>query len=299
MILEECRISLNRTSKELRTHGTPAFPCAGFRERYSKEEETNIPWHWHDELEVIYIHKGSLHVELPNRTIPLSQGDCLCINAGVLHFASTDSYCELHSLVYHPLLLTGSTTSIFATMYIEPLLLCTAFDGCLFVGDAVDKQDGIQYFKEAYEAFSAQRIGYEFIVREKLSHLCLGLYMHYEQNISKHVEILDMDSIRLKNMLAYIHEHYAEEIELSQIANAANIGIRECLRCFKRVITLSPMQYVMEYRIEQGAMLLSQHADMSISDIANQCGFESPSNFSQIFKRYYSCTPRAYRKKQN
>ena len=36
----------------------------------------------------------------------------------------------------------------------------------------------------------------------------------------------------------------------------------------------------------------------SISEIATACGFESPSNFSKIFKRFYKCTPREYRKKR-
>ena len=56
------------------------------------------------------------------------------------------------------------------------------------------------------------------------------------------------------------------------------------------------MQYLIKYRVTQAASLLLKNPDKSIAEISIQCGFESPSNFSQMFKRYYRCTPREYRK---
>lgn len=97
-------------------------------------------------------------------------------------------------------------------------------------------------------------------------------------------------------MLDYIHHHFEEDLTLREIARAADIGERECLRCFQRTIQLSPMQYLLKYRIMRGADLLLQNPSDSISEIASLCGFDSPSNFAKMFKRFYSTTPREYRK---
>lgn len=45
----------------------------------------------------------------------------------------------------------------------------------------------------------------------------------------------------------------------------------------------------------QGAELLQSESTKSIAEIAISCGFDSPSNFSKMFKRYYNCSPREYR----
>ena len=97
-------------------------------------------------------------------------------------------------------------------------------------------------------------------------------------------------------MLDFIHEYFAEELSLSQIARSADISERECLRCFQRGIQISPMQYLLKYRVTRGAAMLLQTPNSSISEISFQCGFNSSSNFSQMFKRFYKSTPRNYRK---
>ena len=104
------------------------------------------------------------------------------------------------------------------------------------------------------------------------------------------------DHLRTTKMLDYIHNHFAENISLTEIAKVAGLGERECLRCFQRTIQLSPMQYLLKYRIMRGADLLLQNPASSISEIAGLCGFDSPSNFAKMFKRFYNTTPREYRK---
>ena len=50
-------------------------------------------------------------------------------------------------------------------------------------------------------------------------------------------------------MLAFIHENYERPIQLCEIARAANVSARECLRCFQRAIQTPPMQYLLKYRV--------------------------------------------------
>ena len=66
-------------------------------------------------------------------------------------------------------------------------------------------------------------------------------------------------------------------------------------RCFKKMLQISPVQYLLKYRVMQGAEMLLANPASSISEVAAYCGFDSPSNFAKMFKRFYSCTPREYR----
>ena len=93
----------------------------------------------------------------------------------------------------------------------------------------------------------------------------------------------------------FIHAHYAEKLELERIAQAANIGGRECQRCFRRCIQISPVQYLIRYRLMQSAALLAGGRGLGIAEISTRCGFDSPSNFSKTFRRYFGCTPKEYR----
>jgi len=292
MGLQKCTLNLNRAFKELQPHGTLEFPCAGYNKPYTDSADDVIVWHWHEELEIVYIKEGHLKLQIPGKTFHLTGGQGFVINSNILHFAVAEPYCELHSLVFHPLLITGNEDSVFARKYMTPLVKCTSFDGCLLDGDSPT-----DHFTAAFSALSSDAPGCEFTVREHLSSIIFYLCQKYGQEIGGDCAEPDQDTIRIRKMLDYIHSHYSESLELAQIAKAADIGERECLRCFQRAIQISPMQYLLKYRITQGASMLLQNPGSSIAEVSSQCGFDSPSNFSQMFKRFFTCTPREYRRR--
>lgn len=313
MALQKCALNLNRIGKELQPHGTPEFPCAGYSSVYRDTEDNVIPWHWHEELEMVYIESGNLKLQIPGKTFHLKQGKGFVINSNIPHFAKAEGICDLHSLVFHPLLISGSPDSVFASRYVTPLIHCRTFDGCLLNPDTTryiapldtaghtalfDSAGSLTLtdaFNRAFEAMLSEQPGYEFTVREHLSRICLALFAQYEHEIDSGKAEPDPDSKRIQLMLEFIHTHYRENLDLAQIAKAADIGERECLRCFKRSIQNSPMQYLLKYRTTQGASLLLRSPGSSVSEIAAMCGFNSPSNFSQMFRRFFKCTPREYR----
>jgi len=71
----------------------------------------------------------------------------------------------------------------------------------------------------------------------------------------------------------------------------------ECLRCFKKTIGISPMQYLLKHRITVAARLLVE-SHLNITEIGDLSGFENPSHFARTFKHVMSCTPSEYRKKR-
>lgn len=64
---------------------------------------------------------------------------------------------------------------------------------------------------------------------------------------------------------------------------------------FRRLVGISPMQYAMQSRLAHARMLL-QSTELSMADIARQCGWQDVSNFVRRFRRQFQVTPLQYRK---
>lgn len=131
--------------------------------------------------------------------------------------------------------------------------------------------------------------------KENLSGVLLSLYREVEDSLSLTSRLKDTDSLRIERMLDYIHSHYSENITLEDISGAAALSTREALRCFRRTIHDTPIQYLLRYRLMQSASLLISNPSLTVSEITTLCGFDYPCYFSRQFKRFYQCTPREYR----
>lgn len=295
MSLQKCGLNINHSQKELQPHGTLEFPCAGYASIYTNAPGDIIPWHWHEEIEIIYIKKGTLKLQIPATTYIMNEGDCAAINTNILHYAVAPLSCELNSLVFSSSIITGSISSTFYQKYMQPLLTCSSFACITF-----DTQNSniAECFCKAFESLQTDAFGYEFTVREELSRICLYLYERFSTQLFKEKQVQNLDNIRIEKMIDFIQTHYTEGITLSHIAESADIGERECLRCFNRAIGQSPIQYLLKYRLMQGANLLLTLPALSISEVASNCGFDHPSYFSKIFKQFYNCSPKEYKNSQ-
>ena len=85
MIYKPRTVLTTENGAELGMHGTTLVPVAAYDNDFTNFEAI---WHWHRELEFIYMVKGSLLVSLPNEQIVLNRGDIIFINSGVMHAAS-------------------------------------------------------------------------------------------------------------------------------------------------------------------------------------------------------------------
>lgn len=296
MALQKCTLNLNRNQMELSPHGSQEFPCAGYLALHGKSSDLVIPWHWHEELEVIYVKSGRLKLRTLGKSMLAKTGVCLFINSNILHGVSVEDDCEIWSLVFHPSLIGGQELSVYHKKYVQPLTACTGLDCCVIAPDPGWGRRFLAGFLSAFKAVDQGAAGYEFQVRDSLSESLLALYQEYEPQITAGRQEESQDVARTRAMLKFIHGHYQEDLALGRIAETAGIGERECLRCFRRIMQISPVQYLIKYRIMRGAAMLLENPAATVAEIASRCGFDSPSSFSQKFRRFYSCTPREYRK---
>jgi AraC-like DNA-binding protein len=91
-----------------------------------------------------------------------------------------------------------------------------------------------------------------------------------------------------------IHSAFQTDLSLHDLAAAAAMSRYHFLRCFKIHVGTTPYAYLQHVRLQRAATLLRSTA-RTITDIALDCGFTSPSRFSDTFRRRFGCTPSAYR----
>ena len=121
MALSACNTETDSAGRELTVHGTAAFPIACYHDDL---EAAPVPWHWHEELELLIASEGGVLAAAAGEKYTLAEGDGLFINAGVLHadWPLAVGRCRLHSVVFHPRLVGGSPDSVFWQKYLQPLL---------------------------------------------------------------------------------------------------------------------------------------------------------------------------------
>ena len=91
---------------------------------------------------------------------------------------------------------------------------------------------------------------------------------------------------KVKDILCYICEHYADDIRIEDLVRYAHISRSECFRCFKQYFNKSPIVYLTEYRLSHATKLLMK-TEKSITEIATLCGFSTASYFGKQFKKLY------------
>ncbi|MGN1192586.1 MAG: helix-turn-helix domain-containing protein [Dorea sp.] len=257
----------------------------------------SIPWHWHSALELDYVAEGEIQFRTSDEAITLRKGEAIFINTEVihtLHAKSPDSKGFAH--IFDASFISGIPGNLLEQKY---LLSVTKNDRLKTYPIHPDSYRNIRMLEKIIEIIKLNEeepFGYELQVRAELS---LFWCMFLEETRSLQTTPVNLkestDIDRMKLMIQYIHSHYMEKITLEDISASANIGARECTRCFQRNLGTSPMKFLTEYRISIATQKLLQSND-SILFISEDCGFNSGSYFGKVFYEIMGCTPTEYRK---
>ncbi|MBQ8092620.1 MAG: helix-turn-helix transcriptional regulator [Clostridia bacterium] len=284
--------TVSSQGKELVSHGTALFP-AGFY--FDDLCRFPVPWHWHDELEVMIVHEGLSLVAAGSRKYTLHAGQGMFINAGVLHGArrADDTVCRFHSVVFSPRLIGGGIDSVYWQKYLKPLIQ-KGPKSVLLDGSHPWHQQALASIESAWQEGANAAPGYEFRVRASLSELIFSVFSQMGATRQQISEKAVRDGERIKLMLQFIHDHYAEQITLSDIAQSALISESECLRCFKSTIGHPPIQFLKQLRVRKAAELLVS-SNLKINEISDRCGFQDSGYFTRAFRELKGMTPNQFR----
>lgn len=287
-------VDITPEGHELYPHGTTEFPLACYDMEFDRD---GFPWHWHDEWEMVYIPEGQLEFTVGAKKYTIKEGEGILINGGILHAGAGCAGVPSHlrSLVFHPRLIGGSVDSVYWQKYVEPLIRNRNFREIYLNGSEAWHGQILTLLREAWEYCAGDEEGYEIYVREKLSRLALLLREHVSSAQEKISEKTLRNTLRVKQMIQYINEHYREDFTVRNMAEYAGVSESECLRCFRNIVGMPPVKYVRQYRLQIAAELLMT-TDLKITEIAEKCGFSDSSYFTKSFREWRGIAPGEYRK---
>jgi AraC family transcriptional regulator len=103
-----------------------------------------------------------------------------------------------------------------------------------------------------------------------------------------------LDPRRLKRAVDLLDSRFADDVSLDALASDVAMSKFHFVRLFKASTGLSPYQYLLKRRMEQGKRLL-QAGDLPIAQVAQAVGFGDQSAFASHFKKHFGVTPREAR----
>lgn len=175
--------------------------------------ETNIPWHWHEEFEFVYIVRGSLKLNTSSQSYVFHQNEAFFINSNVLCSMECENehksvLCDSH--LFHPVLLSGHFRSVFETKYIEPVSKNQKLEILEIRGRSEGQQRILAKLRKLAALQSEEHA--EFPTRNLLSEIWLLLLEEMQALNLRDVPAKSLHQERIQTMMSYIHQHHREKL---------------------------------------------------------------------------------------
>ncbi len=169
------------------------------------------------------------------------------------------------------------------------ILLNTAYAEFEFARKAVD------YGLDAYLLKPAK----EEQILETIQN-CLAKKVKTNQVPSKHATAIASEhkstsQRTIDSIKEYINEHYHENLTLEDLSSQAHFSPSYLSRLFHQITGLTIKTYITLKRLENAEYLL-KNSDMTIHEVAFNCGFQNVSHFNRVFKAHTNLSPLEYRR---
>lgn len=285
--------------QEKMPHGDAMFPLKVHEVSVDGCFEEKVSCHWHEEMEFLVLTHGNVDIFIEEECYQAVPGDIIFIRPDTLH--SMSGY-------------KGEEVSFFAIDFMHTLL-----DS--FFQDRVQRKyfDRLsrgkvvfptfihpveEWQKKVYgllcdirECYGEERTGYELLIKAKLYELWYLLYCHAQRPQKDETESGSVRMELLKEIIAYLQEHYASQITLEELTERFHVSDGHLCRLFKSVTRMTMTEYLNHYRVSQSAVLL-QESGRDVGEIAGMVGFNNISYYNKMFRKYMHMTPTQYRELQ-
>lgn len=283
---------MDQNLKELTEHRTVELPIACYETIINQHINGYIPLHWHDEFQFVLVVKGEAIFQINEENVSVHEGEGLFINSGCLHKAKdqNESGCVYICLNVSPHFVLSQELY---TSYVNPYIQATNLPYLHLDAKKIWAKNILDAIIKINQLIQKKSPYYEIDINIQLTFIWKNLIENGFQLKYEQTEMLK--SQRMKQMLNWIHLHYTEKIRLDDIARAGQLSRSECCRYFKRILKKTPLNYVLDYRIQKSIILLQQ-PESNVTDVAYQVGFNSTSYFIDKFRKSMGMTPLAYKK---
>ncbi len=266
-------------------------------ERIERDSNFNMmSKHFHNEYEIYYLASGERYYFIEKQTYYIKKGTLVFIDRNQIHKT------VMANTTYHDRILM--------------LLSEDALDAIFNLYDNIDirsffaKNSGVIELNELGQTYLENLIsdittelrgkhtGFEFVMKAKIAELIIFAYRcQTGENAKMQAETIHSEKYRKINEIAeYITHNYQHNISLADIAQRFYISKSYLSRIYKEVTGFTVNEYINIVRIKKAQQML-ESTDYSITQIAEQIGYDSITYFEKVFKKYIEQSPLKYRKK--
>lgn len=296
MIYHPTELMLDDRQREKLQGYDPGFPYTAIDCRFDGYSGPCVDWHWHATLEINVCASGALKTSTQRGEYIVREGDAVLVNANVLHrneaFEGAPGVCVQTHMFDRSLVAAAELPQ---RRYVAPVVECTLLDALPLLRENAEHRAVLEALDRAFAAAGEEKDGYELEICGLLNRAWQGIYALALPVIGARQPLPRMETARLKRMLGFIRDHFAEDISPADIAASAGVCERECFRCFKQELGTTPLATLTDFRLRKAAELLRE-TDRSVSDIAAACGFANSSYFGKVFRSRMNLSPLAYRR---
>ena len=156
---------------------------------------------------------------------------------------------------------------------------------------------GISYeYEDLFKRMRDELLECAFCYEENLTYLLRELLIIMNRRMNQDIpRIKGFVQDEIDHARDYFKDHYNEEISIEQYAASRNMSTSWFSKCFRDIVGVSPMKYILDQRI-RNAQILLETSDFTITEIAHTLGYENPMYFSRVFHKAKGQSPSKYRK---
>lgn len=288
------KILTDENMMETIQHGSKEYPFHFYYDNLELFDFHCIEWHWHTEFELVYVETGTVYFGISDKQFALSEGQGVFINSKILHRYFSQGNAIVPNFVLMPYFIAAQDSLIYQK-YVLPIM-ASPMDYQIFSSDIPWQAQALSLMREmmaAQENASDVELVNSYLI-QKIWHI---LYQNTDvEHMGKKENYSASSQARLQLMMQYIHQKFAYNISLSDIADQAKVSKSTALNLFQRYLGISPVTYLVNYRLQEAAKLLAS-TEKKVTVISKDTGFDSVDYFCKAFKKYYKLTPTEYRKK--
>lgn len=286
-------ILLDHQLQEQLPHNILDFPVAFYCDELADLPDRAGPVHWHPYFEIATAQSGILDYQVGQNHTILEPGDSIFVNQNMLHGIRQLSGAAPDRL---PVILFSGTvvakeSSAVYQRYVQPILACNSLPFVVFRHDSGLWKEVRRRIRATYCAMREQPDCYELAVQRNICGIWEAIFRNFDSLPKSEASRVQLNSqIRLQKMLSYIYENYSRTVTLTDIAGAANISRSEAGRCFQSFLGYSPVEALIQYRLQTAQRLLKE-TTLTLQEISFACGFHSVNYFSRQFRTRYGYSP--------
>lgn len=270
-----------------------AFPLV-VNETFLKDRPMGFnDWHWHEEVQLSYVLDGGMITTAQGTDYILRPGDGFFINSNVSHMTRPTSIASAHylSLNIHPSLLTLFHGSVVEQKYFLPYLHHPNFQFVHLTPETIWQEQLLMNIRYLFHILTEKPFGYELDAYSYLLHIWKELLERLEVHQGQTPVV---ERPEAQQIMAYLRSNFHDTVTLGQIAENVHLSEEECCRLFKSTYRCTIFTYLTDYRLQHGIRLLPDRS-LSVSEIAERCGFNSTSYFIKRFREKVGMSPLQYR----